>query len=192
MGLVMLDSPVTTPTGRAERPAPRVVGAILLILAAVIHVIEVRDAETVTPVIGFALSAVSTLGGSLLLLTRGPRLGWFLGGGAAALTFVGYVLSRSVGLPGDTGDIGNWGEPLGVVSLVVEGLAVALAIWALTDSYRISPRIVREEIKAVTAGLTEGEPDSRDPSPEARLDPSGTSPASAGVGRRGQSEGMSS
>src|SRR3954454_12771137 len=150
MGLVMLDSPVTTPTGRAERRAPRVVGAILLILAAVIHVIEVRDAETVTLVIGFALSAVSTLG-SLLLLTRGPRLGWFLGGGAAALTFVGYVLSRSVGLRGDTGDIGNWGEPLGVVSLVVEGLAVALAIWALTDSYRISPRIVREEIKAVTA-----------------------------------------
>jgi hypothetical protein len=46
-----------------------------------------------------------------------------------------------------------------VVSLVVEGLAAALAIWALTDSYRLSPRIVTEEIKAVTPGLTEGEPD---------------------------------
>ena len=91
----------------------------------------------------------------MLLLTRGPRLGWFLGGGAAGLTFLGYVVSRTVGLPGDHEDIGNWAEPLGVLSLIVEGLAVILAIWALTDADRLNARIAAEELKAVTPGLAE-------------------------------------
>src|SRR4051794_9962057 len=119
----MLESPVTTPNGRAERAPVRVCGALLLLAAAVIHIIEIQGAETAVLLVGFALSALGTLGAALLLLTRGPRLGWLLGGAAAALTFLGYVLSRTVGLPGADEDVGNWGEPLGVLSLVVEGLA---------------------------------------------------------------------
>lgn len=40
----------------------------------------------------------------------------------------GYVLSRGPGLPNYTDDRGNWGEPLGVVSLVVEGLLAVLTL----------------------------------------------------------------
>jgi hypothetical protein len=152
----MLESPATTPNGRAERRGVRVVGAVLLLAAAVIHAVELQDAETPMLIVGFALSALATLGAALLLLTRGPRLGWLIGGGAAALTFLGYVLSRTVGLPGDDEDVGNWAEPLGVVSLVVEGLAVLLAIWALTDAHRVNARIAAEELKSVTPGLSEG------------------------------------
>ena len=33
---------------------------------------------------------------------------------------VGFTINRTVGMPGATGDIGNWLEPLGLLSLVVE------------------------------------------------------------------------
>ena len=44
----------------------------------------------------------------------------------------GYVLSRTVGLPGDSGDVSNWGYPLGTVSLIVEGCFVVLAVICVT------------------------------------------------------------
>ena len=54
--------------------------------------------------------------------------GWGLGLLVAGGALVGYVLSRTVGLPGRlTDDIGNWLDTLGVVSIVAEALFVALA-----------------------------------------------------------------
>jgi cytochrome bd-type quinol oxidase subunit 2 len=49
----------------------------------------------------------------------------------AASAFAGYVLSRTTGLPNATDDIGNWTEPLGLASLVVEGCVIAVALAAL-------------------------------------------------------------
>jgi hypothetical protein len=50
---------------------------------------------------------------------------------AAALlplgALTGFVISRTVGLPGGADDIGNWTEPLGLASLFVESSLVALA-----------------------------------------------------------------
>jgi hypothetical protein len=66
-----------------------------------------------------------------LLLTKHARVGWLLSLGVAAGPIVGYVLSRGPGLPNYTDDIGNWGEPLGVVSLVVEGILLILALVSL-------------------------------------------------------------
>jgi hypothetical protein len=40
---------------------------------------------------------------------------------------VAYILTRSTGLPHATGDIGNWAEPAGVVSLLLEAAFVVLA-----------------------------------------------------------------
>ena len=34
--------------------------------------------------------------------------------------FVAYVLSRTVGVPGDPGDVGNWGYWVGTVSLLAQ------------------------------------------------------------------------
>jgi hypothetical protein len=42
--------------------------------------------------------------------------------------FAAYVLSRSVGVPGDPGDVGNWGYWVGTVSLFVEAGLVALSV----------------------------------------------------------------
>ena len=54
--------------------------------------------------------------------------------GTAALmvaVLTGYTLSRTTGLPQSTDDIGNWGEPLGIASLFVEGAVVAVSGAAL-------------------------------------------------------------
>jgi hypothetical protein len=47
--------------------------------------------------------------------------------GVAVGPLLGYVLSRGPGLPGYDDDRGNWTEPLGLVSLGVEVLLLALA-----------------------------------------------------------------
>jgi hypothetical protein len=71
-----------------------------------------------------------------LLLTRYGTWGWFLSLGVAAGPVLGYLLSRGPGLPDYTDDIGNWAEPLGVISLVVEGILLVVAAGALTVSRR--------------------------------------------------------
>jgi hypothetical protein len=53
---------------------------------------------------------------------------------------VGYVLSRSTGLPADSGDIGDWSEPLGLVSMFVEALVIVLAAWRVSVSRRAMTR----------------------------------------------------
>src|SRR5215212_2691247 len=62
---------------------------------------------------------------------RGNRWGWALGFLVAGGAFAGYVISRTVGLPGLPVKT-EWLEPLGVLSLLVEGLfmGVYLAIIA--------------------------------------------------------------
>ena len=55
---------------------------------------------------------------------------WFLlaAAGIAGSVLLGYVVNRTVGMPGATDDIGNWTEPLGLASIVAEGMTVAAAL----------------------------------------------------------------
>jgi hypothetical protein len=49
---------------------------------------------------------------------------------------VGYILTRSIGLPNYSDDIGNWTEPLGLTSLAVEGLLLICGVVALAAAAR--------------------------------------------------------
>jgi hypothetical protein len=62
-----------------------------------------------------------------VLLARPAWLGWAAGILLGVGPFLGYVASRSVGVPGDHGDIGNWGYWVGTVSLVVEAALIVLS-----------------------------------------------------------------
>jgi hypothetical protein len=42
-----------------------------------------------------------------------------------------FILSRTVGLPGSTDDIGNWGQLLGMINLALEAVVIAAAMTAL-------------------------------------------------------------
>jgi MFS family permease len=86
---------------------------------------------------------------SALLVMRGKVIGWILGLAFTIGPFIGYILSGSVGVPGDPGDVGNWGHLLGTVSLVVEGSFVILAAACLTRLSRAKPDGVVEASQRV-------------------------------------------
>jgi hypothetical protein len=62
------------------------------------------------------------------LLFHRSRAALLAAAGLAAIVIVFYVLDRTAGLPNASGDIGNWVEPLGLASLVVEGFVVAVGL----------------------------------------------------------------
>lgn len=116
----------------------RVFGVMGCLAVAAIHVIDqgglpgTKDPQYVQ-VLYYALEAAGVIAAALLL-TRPARAGWLLTLGVAAGPILGYVLSRGPGLLNYTDDIGNWTEPLGVISLVVEGVLLILAAAALLTS----------------------------------------------------------
>jgi hypothetical protein len=118
----------------------RMLGIIGCLAVAAIHVIDqgglpgTKDPQYVQ-IMYYALEAAGVVAAALLL-TRQARSGWLLALGVAAGPIVGYVLSRGPGLPNYTDDVGNWTEPLGVVSLVVEGVLFILAAVALLAGSR--------------------------------------------------------
>ena len=115
----------------------RVVGAMLALAIATVHVADQGGVTALTSPAwigwGYRLVEVgSVLTALVLLLPSSVRLPAWTGWAAGALLGVGpflaYILSRTVGLPGDPGDVGNWGYWVGTVSLFVEAALVALSV----------------------------------------------------------------
>ena len=104
---------------------------------------------------GWAYRALE-VGGTLVffaLIARAMlRFTWFCAFLVGLGPLVGYVLTRTTGLPQATDDKGNWGDPLGIASLVVEAALILVSLVALRgagrhdrvvviESYRPRPRI---------------------------------------------------
>ena len=108
----------------------QVLGAGLALAIAVIHLQDqgglLGDQSPIWLRYGYYLVEIgSTIAAALII--RGKIAGWWLGLAASVGPMIGYILSRTVGVPGDSGDIGNWGYLLGTVSLIVEGSFIVLA-----------------------------------------------------------------
>src|SRR3954449_1374696 len=86
-----------------------------------------------------------------VLFTR-SRAAFLAAAGLAGSAALGYVLSRTTGLPNAKDDIGNWTEPLGLASLFVEGGVVALAGVAFLVTRR-SPRTARASRRPLTQSV---------------------------------------
>ncbi len=67
-----------------------------------------------------------------MLVRAHSRLAWAATAVLCLNPLAGYVLSRTTGLPGAMGDIGNWAEPLGLASLFVETGVLALSLYGLS------------------------------------------------------------
>jgi hypothetical protein len=81
---------------------------------------------------GFRLIEVGgVLTALAVVLGRPAWLGWAAGALLGIGPFIGYILTRSVGMPGDPGDVGNWGDWVGTVSLVIEVALVVLSLGML-------------------------------------------------------------
>ena len=111
----------------------RPVAIVGLLAIALIHFLDFFDTIKTHPYVGVLFMALiaGCLAAAATLLGRRPRRAWMLTAAVAAAPFLGYVLSRSVGLPGATDDIGNWTQPLGLAAVFVEFLVVAISLRAL-------------------------------------------------------------
>ena len=107
--------------------------AIGLAGIAVIHAVDSVGKWSETPYMFWMYMAL--IAGAIVLaaatLFHPSRVTFLAAAGLAATVMVGFIIDRTVGLPQATDDIGNWTEPLGLASMVVEGLVVAVGIAGL-------------------------------------------------------------
>jgi hypothetical protein len=143
---------VALPAGTAPEIAVRLVGALLALAVAAVHVADQggMTAFTSPDWMGWGyrlIEAGGVLTAAVLLLaplaplpSRSARralselarwLGWAAGVLLGAGPFLAYVASRTVGMPGDPRDVGNWGHWVGTVSLLVEAALVVLSVTML-------------------------------------------------------------
>ena len=109
--------------------ATRATLAVGLAAIGVIHLLDSIGKYHETPYIfwmyvALIVGCIAVAG--VVLFTR-SRAALLAAAALAASAAIGYVLSRTTGLPNANGDVGNWTEPLGLASLFVEGSVVAVA-----------------------------------------------------------------
>ncbi|MBF0485284.1 MAG: hypothetical protein HQL16_02090 [Candidatus Omnitrophica bacterium] len=102
-------------------------GIILILIIGIIHVIDAPDSFHDAAYKGWlfygngAAALVSAVG-----IFRRHAWGWYWGLMIAVGAFMGYVASRTVGLPFIPAEPEAWLEPLGITSLIAEVLFVAV------------------------------------------------------------------
>ena len=145
-------APAMMPTGaaaQAHRAAPvseqamRLLGVVGMAGIAVIHILDAPATFAGAKYIFWLYIAiiVGAIPISLLLLHWSSRLAWIGAALLAAVPLIGYLLTRSVGLPGDSGDIGNWLDSLGLASMFVEVAVLGLSLARLGMGRRWMQRL---------------------------------------------------
>jgi len=116
---------VNTPNALTQGKLLTWMGIVLIALEGLIHLLDAPDSFEDATYKGLLFVAI-VLGAAVASvgLYRGNRWGWSFGALIAGSALVGYVISRTTGLPGLP--VEEWLEPLGILSLLVEGLFVGL------------------------------------------------------------------
>jgi hypothetical protein len=113
-----------------QEAAVRCTLVVGLAAIAVIHAVDSVGKWSEAPYMFWmymALIAGCIVLGGAILFSR-SKLPVAAAGGLAAIVLAAYVVNRTIGMPNATDDIGNWTEPLGLASIVVEGFVVAVAL----------------------------------------------------------------
>jgi hypothetical protein len=124
----------------ALRSEWRWLAVALLAEIAAVHIALVPEHLREAPYAGalfIALSAASLALAAVIIVSDHP-MGWLAAGGLAASAIVAYALSRSVGLPMMSDDIGDWVNPLGIGALCAEAIAVALSLFVLMRRHGVA------------------------------------------------------
>jgi len=113
-------------------------GVALILLVGLIHLMDAPDSMTESATKGLLfyanfVGAIVAAVGIFFYRTWGWALGLLVAGGA----FIGYIVSRTIGIFGLPPDV--WMEPIGIASLMVEALFIAVALRAFTGSRQESP-----------------------------------------------------
>jgi hypothetical protein len=101
---------------------------------AVIHLLDLPGKFAETPYLAWAYLGMILACAILIerIATNPKNADYLAAAGVAASVLAGFVVNRTVGMPGATEDIGNWLEPLGFLSLFVE----AFTVWQALAAYR--------------------------------------------------------
>lgn len=112
----------------------RIIGVVLLLLIAYIHFMIIKTGFRLQEYLGilFVLDVIGALVSALWIAIFDAVGGWMLGGLIALGSIIGFVLTRTVHLPG-LHRLLLWGSPTGpgIISLVVEVIIVLLALSVL-------------------------------------------------------------
>jgi hypothetical protein len=140
---------VALPTSAVPEIAVRLVGALLALAVSAVHIADQggMTAFASPDWMGWGYRLIEVGGvltaAALMLTPLAPppsrsacpwwaaltrQLGWAAGALLGAGPFLAYVVSRTVGMPGDARDVGKWAYWVGTVPLLVEAALVALSV----------------------------------------------------------------
>jgi len=131
---------------RPPSPALKSLAILAILGTGLIHVVEAREAfgEATYKGLLFVANGLGALVAAAGIYRNQRGWGWVLGLLVAGGALVGYVASRTVGLPGLPAEPDAWFEPMGVASLACEGLFVVL--------FAVTQAKARRESTAVPSG----------------------------------------
>lgn len=116
--------------GRPEGSSWRLLAAAGAVTEAEAHIPVTEDHLHEAPYIGVGFVFLTVAGFllSALLLTSDSRAVWVSTAVVSTLALLGYLLSRTVGLPQIHDDIGNWTDALGWVAITGEALMLTASL----------------------------------------------------------------
>jgi hypothetical protein len=132
-------SRASAPAATLPPAAVRLAGALLALAVSAVHIADQGGitAFALPDWLGWAYRLIE-VGGALVALVllwpwsgRFPWVGWASATLLGIGPLIGYLASRSVGVPGDPEDVGNWSDWLGTTSLFLEAALVAVSIGML-------------------------------------------------------------
>ena len=123
--------PATRSVARAD--LLRLVASVGLAVTAAVHVPVAADHVGAARylLLSFDALVVASAGLAALLAVRPSRSAAAAALALALIAIAAYVASRTVGLPLEDDDVGDWANTLGLVALVAELAVVISAIWLL-------------------------------------------------------------
>lgn len=123
----------TTPT------AVQGAGIALILVTGAIHFVDAPGSfgDATYKGLLFVANGIAAIVAAVGIYRGGRTWGWALGVMVAGGALVGYVISRTVGLPGLEPD--TWLEPLGVLSLMVEAAFIVLFVQSRGVTLRGTP-----------------------------------------------------
>jgi hypothetical protein len=136
--------------GAVDDALARAITGFGLVAIALIHMLRLPDAFAEIGYLGalFIAAIVAALGLAAILTRTSDDRAWGAAGGLAALLLLCYIISRSIGLPGFTDDIGSWAETPALAAMAVEGLVVFVTTAVLVTRHEPMPRAAASGMRA--------------------------------------------
>ena len=135
--------PAIPSTARASSVAARTLTAGGLFAIAAVHLMDLPGKEPSYLAVLYVGLVLVCVGVATRLVMRPDPTTWLAAVAIPLATMAAYAVTRTVGLPGATGDIGNWTEPLGIAALACEAATAWCAVLGLLALRRGQGRDLR-------------------------------------------------